>query len=229
MRRAALAEVPTLGDPLALDGPESRLERSRLERAEDVPVGGRDESHALALAVDDEPCRDRLHATGRQPGHHLLPEDGRDLVPVEAVEDAPRLLCVDEPVVDRPRLVERAHDRVLRDLVEDHALDGHLRLQHLHEMPGDRLAFAILVRREEELVGVRESLLQVGDDLLLSGIDDVVRLEAVVDVDAERTEPLPLRLGDVLGPIGKVANVADTRPDGVAAAEVALDGSRLRG
>ena len=62
-------------------------------------------------------------------------------------------------------------------------------------MPRDRLALAILVRREQELVGVREALLQLGDDLLLSGIDDVVRLEAVVDVDTERAEPLALASG----------------------------------
>ena len=86
-----------------------------------------------------------------------------------------------------------------------------------HEVPGDRLALAILVRREQELVGVGEVLLELGDDLLLPGIDDVVRLEALVDVDAERAEALALRLGDVRGAIGKVANVADARLDGVVA------------
>ena len=96
-------------------------------------------------------------------------------------------------------------------------------------MPGDRLAFTILVRREQELVGIREALLQVGDDLLLAGVDDVVRLEAVVDVDAERAEPLALGLGDVLGAIRKVTDVSDARPDGIPAPEVALDRPRLGG
>ena len=96
-------------------------------------------------------------------------------------------------------------------------------------MPGDRLALAILVRREQELVGVREALLQVGDDLLLAGVDDVVRLEAVVDVDTERAEALSLRLGDVLGAIRKVTDVADARLDRVSAPEVAGDRPRLRG
>ena len=66
-----------------------------------------------------------------RPRHDLLPEHGRDLVAVEPVEDAPRLLRVDEPLVDLARLAERAVDRVARDLVEHHALDRHLRLQHL--------------------------------------------------------------------------------------------------
>ena len=96
-------------------------------------------------------------------------------------------------------------------------------------MPGDRLALAVLVRREQELVGVGEALLQVGDHLLLAGVDDVVRLESVVDVHTERPEPLALRLRDVLGAIREIAHVPDARPHGVVAPEVALDGSRLGG
>ncbi len=226
---SVFGEVATLCDPLALERRESRVECARLERADDVPVPGRDEPHSLPFAVDDEPSRDRLHAAGRQSRHHLLPEDGRDLVAVQAVEDAPRLLCVDEPVVYRAGLVQSARDRVLRDLVEDHSPDGNLRLQHLDEMPGDCFAFAILVRGEQEFVGVGEALLQVGDHLLLAGVDDVVRLEPVVDVDTECPEPLALRFRYVLGPIREIAHMADARPHGVAAAEVTLDRPRLGG
>ena len=96
-------------------------------------------------------------------------------------------------------------------------------------MPGDRLAFTVLVRRQQELVGLRKALLQVGDDLLLSGVDDVVGLEAVVDVDTERPEPLSLGLGDVLRTIRKVTDVSDARPDRISAPEVTLDRPRLGG
>ena len=96
-------------------------------------------------------------------------------------------------------------------------------------MPRDRLAFAILVRREQELVGVGEVLAELGDDLLLLRVDDVVRLEPVVHVDAERAEALALLLGHVTGAIRQVADVADARLDGVVAAEVAGDRSRLCG
>ena len=80
--------------------------------------------------------------TGRargEPACDLLPQHGRDLVAVEPVEDAPRLLSVDEIPVDLARLLERAHDRLLRDLVEHHPADGHLRLQLLDEVVRDRL------------------------------------------------------------------------------------------
>jgi hypothetical protein len=96
-------------------------------------------------------------------------------------------------------------------------------------MPGDGLALAILIRREEQLVRLCEPLLEVGDDLLLLRVDDVVGLETLLDVDPERAEALAQRLRDVLGPIGEVTDVPDARAHGVAVAEVAGDGPRLRG
>ena len=101
LERAVLGEVAALGDPLAVDRREPGLERAGIEDAPDVPVAGRDEGAALALALDDEADGDRLHAAGGEALHHLLPEHGRDLVAVEAVEDPPRLLRVDEALVDR--------------------------------------------------------------------------------------------------------------------------------
>src|SRR5262249_48089956 len=60
-------------------------------------------------------------------------------------------------------------------------------------------------------------------------IDDVVGLEALLDVDAKGAEALALRLRDVLRPVGKVAHVSDAGPHGVAVAEVAGDRPCLRG
>src|SRR5439155_5377779 len=117
-----------------------------------------------------------------------------------------------------------------RDLVEDHSPYRHLRLQHLDQVPGDRLAFAVLVRREQELVRVGELLAQVGDDLLLVGVDDVERLEAVVDVDAEPSPRLLLhRSRDLARAVGKVADVADARRHDEVVSEITRDRLRLRG
>ena len=96
-------------------------------------------------------------------------------------------------------------------------------------MPGDRLAFAVLVRREQELVGVLELLLQLADLGLLVGVDDVERLEVGVDRDAHRPVLGALLLGHVAGAIREVADVPDARLDVVIRAEIARDGLRLRG
>ena len=226
---SVLAEVAALGDPATVDGGERGLERARLERAQDVPVAGGDEAHSLALALDDEPRRDGLHPSGGKPLCHLLPEHGRDLVAVEAVEDPARLLGVDEPLVDVARLAERPLDCLARDLVEDHPLDRHLRLQRLDEVEGDRLALAVLVRREQELVGVLELALQVGDHLLLVRVDEVVRLEALGNRNAERAVLGTVGFRDVRGPARQVADMADARLDHEVGAEVARDGLGLRG
>ncbi len=175
------AEVAALRHPAAVDGSEARLEGAGVEAAEDIPIAGGHEAHALPLALDHESRGDRLHSACRQAARHLLPEHRRDLVAVEAVEDAPGLLRVDEVAVDLARLLERAQDCLLRDLVEDHAPYRHLRLQRLDEMVRDRLALAVLVGCEQQLVGVLQLPPQLGDDLLLVGIDHVVRLEPLVD------------------------------------------------
>ena len=49
------------------------------------------------------------------------------------------------------------------------------------QVPGDRLALAVFVRREQQLVRLGELLLQIRDDVLLVGVDDVERLELVID------------------------------------------------
>ena len=58
-------------------------------------------------------------------------------------------------------------------------------------MPGDRLALAVLIGREIQLVGVCEQRLELADLLALVATDHVERLETVIDVDAE-TRPTVL-------------------------------------
>ena len=96
-------------------------------------------------------------------------------------------------------------------------------------MPRDRLALAILVRREQELVRIGEVLLELRDDLLLARVDDVVRLEVLLHIDAERAEALALALGNVGRSVGQVTNVPHARVDREVAPEVAGDRPRLRG
>ena len=91
-------------------------------------------------------------------------------------------------------------------------LTGTVGDEHLGEVPGDRLALAVLVGREVELVGALQQLLEVGHHRLLAVRDDVERLEAVVDVDAEARPSLALVGGrHLVGAAGQVPDVADAR------------------
>ena len=109
---------------------------------------------------DDHAHRDALHASGRRglAATEHAPQHRRRLPADEAVEHAPALLRLDELHVELARMLERLADRVRRDLVEHHAPHRHLRLQHLEHVPADRLALAILVGREDELVGALQRL-----------------------------------------------------------------------
>ena len=189
------------------------------------------EGDPLALLGDHQPGGDGLHPPGGEAGHDLLPQHRADLVAVETVEDAARLLGLDEVHVELARVVGGVEDRLLGDLVEDHPLDrdAGLGLQLVEEVPGDRLALAVLIGGEVELVGVLEQALELGDVRLLVARHDVVGLEAVVDVDREPAPRLVLDLGrGVRRVVREVADVADGGLDDVPRTEVPADRAGLR-
>ena len=219
-----VAEVLATRDAKAIDSDELGAEGTRVEQALDIPVRRRAERDPLTLAVDNEPRRDRLHPPGRQAGHDLLPQDRRDLVTVETVEDPTGLLRVDEILVEVAGLLHGALDRVLGDLVEDHPFDGHRGGEYLEQVPGDGLALAVLIRREQEGVGPGEQLLELGDLRALIGVDDIEGGISVIDVDPEPRPGLALVLrGDIRRALRQIADVAHRGLDVVGVTEVALD------
>ncbi len=236
-QRAPVVEVAPRGHPGPAELDQPRVERRVLrpgtgahaEGPPDVPVLSRTERHPLALAFHHHAGRHRLHPAGRQALPHLAPQHRRHLVAVQAVEDAARLLRVHEALVEVPRGGQRTLDRLRGDLVEHHALDGHLGLELLEEVPRDGLALAVLIGGEEELVGVLQRAPQLGDLLLLVRVDDVVRLETVLDVDREAPERPLLHVRRQLRGLREVADVPHRRLDGVPLAEVAGDRARLGG
>ena len=124
-------------------------------------------------------------------------------------------------------LPTRGLDRVLGDLVEHHALDRDLRLQHLEQVPRDGLALAVLIGGEQEFVRVLQRALEFGDRLRLAVADDVVGIEVVVDVDRVLAVRRLVRRGDVLL-VGQVTDVPDRAEHLEAVAEIALNGPHLR-
>jgi hypothetical protein len=69
--------------------------------------------------------------------------------------------------------------------VEHHPPGRDAGLQHLGQVPGDRLALAVLISCEIKLVGPAQRGLKPLDDVLLRGGHDVGRLESLLDVDGE--------------------------------------------
>ena len=191
VERLAVDPDELRGERLAGRGREDRLDR---------PVLACRERPDLALALDDEADGDRLDPAGRQAALDLLAEERAQRVADEAVDDAARLLGVDEVHVDLARIGEGLADRRLGDLVEGHPLllvAGDV--GRLGDVPGDRLALAVEVGGEEDQVGGLGRLGDLGDLLAAVVRDHVLRCEVVVDVDAE------LALARVLGQVADVA------------------------
>src|SRR5439155_14262229 len=176
---------------LPVEGDETRRERRTrraLERGIDGPVLDRPEALDLLLALADDPQRDRLDASGRKPAPDLLPEEVRDLVAHEPVDDAAGLLRVHQASVDLPRVLHGSLDGLLGDLVEAHALEDLVAgggPQGFLEMPGDGFAFPIRVRREIDRGGLPRGFLELPEGLLFSRQNLVGRLVGVAAVDAE--------------------------------------------
>ena len=174
---------------------QGRLELRRLlgpEASVERPVLGRDEGLDLALALGDQAHRHRLHPPRREAAPDLVPEQGRELVADEPVQDAARLLRVDLVGVDLSRVLERLLHRPLRDLVEQDAVDlGALDPELLGKVPADGLALAVGVGGDVEGLGLLGRPLQLVQHLLLGGQHAVVGLEPALLIHAQ------LRLGQV--------------------------------
>ena len=135
-----------------------------------------------------------------RPPRTLRDEQRAQRVADEPVDDPAGLLGVDEVRVDLARMSERLADRRFGDLAEGDPLG--LAGRHvgcLGDVPGDRLALAVEVGGEEDLVGALGGLLDVGDLLAAILRDDVLRGEIMVDVDPE------LALAGVLRQVADVA------------------------
>ena len=192
----------------------------------DPPPIGRPERHALPFTVDHHAGGYALDPAGGA-AVCLATHDVGELETVDAVEDPAGLLGLDQVGVDGPALVDRPQDGLGGDLVEHHPRGVLREAEDLAEVPGDRLALSVLVRRQVDLTGLAGQLLQLGHLGLLLGRDDVDRLEAIVDVHRQVGPRLVLEGRREVLPGRQVADVADRGLDHVVRAEEAGDGLGL--
>jgi len=195
--------------------------RPGLERAFDRPVFAGAEHLDLGFALADQAQRHRLDAAGRAAAGQLAPQHRREREAHQVIQRAARHVGVDQLVVQFPRVLERLEHGGLGDLVEHDALDrdalDRLALfQHLGQMPGDRLALAIRIGREEQRLGAFQGLDDVLD-ALFSALLDLPR-HGEIFVGADRA---------ILG--GQIAHMAIAGEHDIVVAKVFVDGLRLGG
>ena len=145
-------------------GGERGLGILRREADVDAPVFDRVERRDLTLALDDQPDCHRLHPPGGEARSNPFPQDRPDPVPDEPIQDTARLLGVDELHVDAAGIGDRLQDRVARDLGERRAFRAdRVDAEQRRNVEGDRFALAVVVRREDQVVGAAEGALQLSD------------------------------------------------------------------
>ena len=220
LERTGVVEVATGGDAFAIESHELRVEclgnavgvtfsSGCSQSRQQIPVARRDERESLLLPVNDEAGRGALHAAGGQAGTDLAPQHRRNLVAVDAVEDAPGFLRIDEGGIEVAGVICSGEDGVFGDLVEHHALDRDLGLQYLKQVPGNGLAFTVFISCEQEFVRILECPLEFADGLLLGVAHHVVRFKSVIDVDREATERALLELRRQVFRLDQIANVTN--------------------
>src|SRR6185312_2889290 len=164
----------------------------------DRPVLFFNEDLDLALTLDDQAKGDGLHTSGGEAAAHLVPQQRRDLISHQAVEHATGLLRINQVAIDVAGLGKGLLHRALGNFVEGYAanalrprlgfllaVDG-VAAEFFSQMGGDRFAFAVRVRRQEYGISRLRQLLQLGNDLLFAGNDNVFGGELVFKIDAQR-------------------------------------------
>ena len=180
-----------------------------------------DEPLDLKLAVADDAQRHRLHAARRARARQLAPQHRREGEADEIIERAARPVGVDQRLVDLARMAHRLLDRVLGHRVEHHPVDPLvleqlLALEDFMDVPGDRLALAVRVGRQDHPVGVLDRAADVAEALGGLGVDLPAHGEIVVRIDRA-----------VLG--RQIAHMAERGVDAVVLAQILVDGLRLGG
>ena len=190
----------------AVPGDQPGLERGTRRRVElggDGPVFLRAEGFDLDLAVDDQAQADRLHPPGRARAGQLAPKNRRQVEPHKIVQRAPRQIGAHQFHIDLTGGLHGLGHGGFGDRIEDHALHGRIGAQRagfrqrLDQVPTDRLALAVGVGGEDQViiglerVGNRlEMLAAVGGNLpchfeIIGRIDRAILGRQVADM-AER-------------------------------------------
>ena len=183
----------------------------------DVPVFVRLEGVDLQLPVADQPHRHALHPAGGQAAADLPPQKGRQLVAHQAVQLPPGLLGVEQVHIDGAGVGHALLHAFFGDLVKGDAVGGGgVQPQHIGQVPADGLALAVRVGGQQHAVRLFGLVLQLAHQLGLALDGDIVRLVAMLHIDAQLAG-------------GQVADMAHACRDFVSLAQVLADGLGLGG
>ena len=162
-----------LVEPVAGQMRQPRQERRAARRVQprrDAPIFLWLEFIDLQLALADQTQRDRLHPSRRARAGQLTPQHRRNIEADQIIERAARQIGLDQRRVDVAPVGERLLHRFLGDLIKG---DAGQRLafeqpalgQQFLDVPGNRLALAIRIGREENIFSALQGALDLANRL----------------------------------------------------------------
>lgn len=153
------------------------------EMEREVPVLLGDEGLAFAFSVNDEAQGHRLNPPCRQPPLDFGPQEGRDFIAHQSIEDAAGLLGVKERSAQIRGVRQGLAYGPRRDFVEPDALEIGIGVaDQFRHVPGNGLAFSIRIWGEIHNTRLLGSSAQFLHDLRLPRDDLVVGYESVLFV-----------------------------------------------
>ena len=164
------------GELTAVRGLHQRLDR---------PIFLRYECTDLILAIHDQTCCNALYTTGGQAALDLAPQERRELIAHDAVQNTARLLGVDQINVNIARVLDARANRLLGDLVKGHT-SGILvlELEQLLDVPRNRFSLAVRVSCEVHEIALADFAADFLNNFIFSLDRHIFRLEIVLDVNA---------------------------------------------
>ncbi len=123
-----------------------------------APIFARDMRLDLAFALHHQPQRHRLHAARALRAGQLAPQHRGEREADQIIQRPARQIGIDQWLIEIARGLHGARHRRLGDFIERHpprAALGHrpLVLQPFQQVPGNRLALAIRIGRQDHAVG----------------------------------------------------------------------------
>ncbi len=198
-----------------------RVQRRRFAGCQggvDGPVLVLDERDDFAFALHDDAQGHGLDPAGGEAPADFVPQQGRNLVTHQTIENAAGLLRVHQLFVDHAGVLKCFLNGVLGDLVEHHPVDVRpailLALQFLLQMKTDGFAFAVGVGGQVNGFDALGGLFQLADEFTFALDDFIARLETVLHIHGQ------IFLGEIL-------NMTQRSFDNVLLAQIFIDGFRL--
>ena len=174
------------------------------------------EAADLLLPVHHHAGGHGLDPAGGQAGFDLAPQEGRQLIAHDPVQNAAGLLGIDQVLVDAAGVLDALGNHLFGDLIEGDPLGlVIIQLQQFLQMPGDGLALPVRVRGQVDGLGGLGLLLQFTDQFLFITDGDILGLKAMLNIHAHFA-------------LGQVPQVTHGGGHLIVAAQVFLDGLGFR-